>query len=420
MALAGELSLANAELTRLNREQAEAARVALVLERTRRQVRVLEETDRARKELLANVSHELRTPLRSILTGTTVLLRRDDLAGARDELGSIAAEARRLGRLVGDMLEMARIEGGALDLRCEPVDVAEAVEAAVDRLHRHSPERPVRWDAGAAAGVRVLADWDRLAQILDNLVGNADRLAPPRTPLRIDVAAAGGAVEIGVTDSRSGDRPRSCGSGSSTASSAAATAPPGPGSAWRSSAPSSRRRGDGCGSRTRPAAAPASPSASRRRRSPRRWRRPAEAVALALDGDDQPRVGGVGLELQPQPLDEGAQVVALARVLRTPDAAEQDAVVDDPAGVAGELDEERALGRGEVDLDAGAEDAAGAEVDADIGGGRRPATARPGDGRGGAPRGAGRGARRSRTASPGSRLRPCRGRAPCRAPRRGR
>ncbi|HEY0409435.1 MAG TPA: ATP-binding protein, partial [Candidatus Dormibacteraeota bacterium] len=200
VALAGELSLANAELVRRSREQEEAARVALELERTQRQVRVLEETDRARQDLLATVSPELRTPLASILTGSTALLGRADLAPARDELASIAAEARRLGRLVGDMLDMARIEGGALDLRREPVDVAEAVQAAIDRLHRHSPGRPVSWDAEAAAGVQVLADWDRLAQILDNLLGNADRLAPPETPLAVDAGASEGGVVIGVAD----------------------------------------------------------------------------------------------------------------------------------------------------------------------------------------------------------------------------
>jgi two-component system sensor histidine kinase KdpD len=204
VALAGELSLANAELQRLNREQAEAARVALELERTQRQVRVLEETDRARQELLANVSHELRTPLSSILTGSTALLGRSDLASARDELGSIVAEARRLGRLVGDMLDMARIEGGALDLHREPVDVAEAVEAAIDRLHRHSPGRAVRWDADGIGGLRVDADWDRLAQVLDNLVDNADRIAPPQTPIVIDLATRAGSVVVAVTDAGPG------------------------------------------------------------------------------------------------------------------------------------------------------------------------------------------------------------------------
>jgi K+-sensing histidine kinase KdpD len=203
-ALAAELSLANTELVRLNREQAEAARVALELERTQRQVRVLEESDRLRREVIANVSHELRTPLASILTGSTVLLGRPDLIPARDEVASIAAEARRLGRMVGDMLDMARIEGGALDLRCEPIDVGEAVEAAVDRLHRLSPERAVRWDPGGAGTAQVLADWDRLAQILDNLIGNADRAAPAGTPLTIDVALGDGVVVVGVVDAGPG------------------------------------------------------------------------------------------------------------------------------------------------------------------------------------------------------------------------
>jgi two-component system sensor histidine kinase KdpD len=203
-ALAAELSLANAELVRLNREQAEAARVALELERTQRQVRVLEETDRLRRELLANVSHELRTPLSSILAGSTALLDRPELSPAREELAAIAAEGRRLGRLVGDMLDLARIEGGTLDLRLEPVDVAEAVEAAVDRLHRLSPGREVRRDADAADGARVTADWDRLAQVLDNLLGNADRVAPPATALTVEVVAGDGVVTIGVVDAGPG------------------------------------------------------------------------------------------------------------------------------------------------------------------------------------------------------------------------
>jgi signal transduction histidine kinase len=93
---------------------------------------------------------------------------------------------------------MARIEGGALDLRCEPVDAAEAADAAVDRLHRHSPDREVRCTATGA--VEVLADWDRLAQVLDNLLANADRHAPVGSALDIDLAAEGSEVVIGVTD----------------------------------------------------------------------------------------------------------------------------------------------------------------------------------------------------------------------------
>ncbi|TMD10570.1 MAG: DUF4118 domain-containing protein [Chloroflexi bacterium] len=70
-ALSQQLRRANEELARLNREQAEAAAVAVRLARTEQQVRVLEESDRVRRDLLANVSHELRTPLGSILTNST-------------------------------------------------------------------------------------------------------------------------------------------------------------------------------------------------------------------------------------------------------------------------------------------------------------------------------------------------------------
>ncbi len=81
--LARELQQANIELARLAE--------------TERQVRLLEETDRLRREVLANVSHELRTPMASLLTGTTTLLRRrslpDDL---RPDIDSLAIEARRL------------------------------------------------------------------------------------------------------------------------------------------------------------------------------------------------------------------------------------------------------------------------------------------------------------------------------------
>ncbi|MDQ2960956.1 MAG: sensor histidine kinase KdpD, partial [Candidatus Dormibacteraeota bacterium] len=100
----------------------------------------LEETDRLRTELLANVSHELRTPLASILTGTTDLLNDSDLTPAvRTEVESVVSETQRLGRLVSDMLDLARIEGHALRLDAGDVDLGEAVEAAVERLRHSSP-----------------------------------------------------------------------------------------------------------------------------------------------------------------------------------------------------------------------------------------------------------------------------------------
>jgi two-component system sensor histidine kinase KdpD len=157
------------------------------LARTEQQVHALEETDRLRAELLANVSHELRTPLATILTGTTGLLDDPTLATAkRGEVESIVGETERLARLVSDMLDMARIEGRALRLNLAEVDVRDAITAAVERLARTSPERNVTLEMAGA--LEVIADWARLGQVFDNLLGNADRYAPPGTPLRVEAA----------------------------------------------------------------------------------------------------------------------------------------------------------------------------------------------------------------------------------------
>jgi K+-sensing histidine kinase KdpD len=196
-ALSRTLSEANVELERLYREQAAAARTAVRLAQAQQQVSALRDADRVRRELLQNVSHELRTPLSSILTGATVLLARADLpVPVHDGLDGIVAQSRRLDRLVGDMLDLARIEGHALELRLEPTDVRAAAEAAAERLRRTRPGRRV--DVVVEPGsVEAVADWDRLGQVLDNLLGNADRYAPQGTPIEIQVSP--GARETVVT-----------------------------------------------------------------------------------------------------------------------------------------------------------------------------------------------------------------------------
>ena len=203
-ALARQLREVNAELIRLNKEQAEAAQAALRLARSEQQIRVLQETDRLRRELLANVSHELRTPLGTILTESTDRSTPLTVADAERRLGTVAAEARRLEALVNDMLDMARIEGGALDLDLEPLGLDDAVAAAAERLHHASPDRAVEWDRPAAE-VDVLADWARLGQVLDNLLANADRFAPAATPIEVKVSKEeSGLVTIRVIDTGPG------------------------------------------------------------------------------------------------------------------------------------------------------------------------------------------------------------------------
>ncbi len=200
-ALSRTLAEANDELERLYREQAASARTAVRLAQTQQQVSVLRDADRVRRELLQNVSHELRTPLASILTGATVLLgRRDIVRPVRDGLAGIVTQSRRLDRLVGDMLDLARIEGHALELRLEPTDLGEAAEAAASRLRQTHPSRIVRVEIEPGS-LEAVADWDRLGQVLDNLLVNADRYAPPTSPLEIHVApGARGTIVTRVID----------------------------------------------------------------------------------------------------------------------------------------------------------------------------------------------------------------------------
>jgi two-component system sensor histidine kinase KdpD len=207
-ALTQQLQQLNAELVRLNQEQAEAAQAAIRLARTEQQVQLLQQNEQYYRDLLASVSHDLRTPIGSILTDSTnMLLTQTMNASVRFRIEAMAAEARRLNRLVSNMLDMARIEGGALTLTLEPVVLNDAVQAAVERLHKSSPDRPVEWKTGDAA-VSVLADWDRLGQIFENLLSNADRFAPPGTPIEIGISLEdAGYVTIRVIDSGPGIPP---------------------------------------------------------------------------------------------------------------------------------------------------------------------------------------------------------------------
>lgn len=203
--LTRQLQQLNEELTRLNREQAEAAQSAIRLARTEQQVAALQQADQDRRDLLANISHDLRTPIASIMTDSTNMLRTQEMnASVRYRLESIAGEARRLNTLVSDILDMARIEGGALQLTLEPVHVKDAIAAAEERLKHTSPDRELKWK-DADASVTVLADWKRLGQIFDNLLSNADRAAPAGTPIEVKVSQDGsGYVTMRVIDSGPG------------------------------------------------------------------------------------------------------------------------------------------------------------------------------------------------------------------------
>jgi two-component system sensor histidine kinase KdpD len=140
----------------------------------------LRRSDRLRSALLNSISHDLRTPLSTVLGSTTTLI--DYGEGLepevqRDLLESIREEAERLNRYVGDLLDMTRIEGGALAPRRDWLDAREVLGAALERVSRRLEARKVVKDFPAQLTL-VKADTGLLEQALVNILENAVAYSP--------------------------------------------------------------------------------------------------------------------------------------------------------------------------------------------------------------------------------------------------
>ncbi|MDR7543123.1 MAG: ATP-binding protein [Armatimonadota bacterium] len=173
-----------------------------------RDVGELRRLERARRELTANVSHELRTPLTSIKGFAETLL-----AGAvRDEptarrfLEIIDQETNRLVKLVDDLLDLSQLESKRLSLELGPVRVREVVADAVLRMKSLAGARELELRP-AESDVAVVADRDRLAQVLTNLLDNAIKFTPEGGRIAVGWRTLNGEVEVTVADDGPGIPP---------------------------------------------------------------------------------------------------------------------------------------------------------------------------------------------------------------------
>lgn len=166
----------------------------------RRVTRFFREQDRLRRQLMADVAHELRTPL-AILQGRIEGLL--DGVYARDDarLGELLDETRHLSRLVEDLRTLANAEAGALDLRKEPVDVAELIRDVAASF-----ERPIDVDAPDDLPLLEL-DPMRVREVLLNFLSNADRHTPADGTISVRAEALPRQIEIRVSDTGSGIAP---------------------------------------------------------------------------------------------------------------------------------------------------------------------------------------------------------------------
>jgi signal transduction histidine kinase len=163
-------------------------------------------TEQRRSHLLAEVTHELRTPL-TVISGTMEGLLDGVIEPSDEVFGSMADEAARLGRLVTDLTTLSRAEEGTLELAVAPCDAAAVASSAAERLRSQFEHDGVELVVTATTDVPVLADTDRLTQIVTNLVGNALGHTPSGGRVDVAVRRAGREAVIEVTDTGSGIDP---------------------------------------------------------------------------------------------------------------------------------------------------------------------------------------------------------------------
>jgi two-component system OmpR family sensor kinase len=168
-------------------------------------------SDRLRRQLLADVSHELNTPVTAMRgyleTLTMPELTLDEGTRAR-YLAIIGDETARLERLIGDLLELARLEGGGGSLHMEPVAVDQLFARVTARHERASADAGVQLRTSIAAGAEtVVCDRERMEQALQNLAANAIRHAPTGTVVSLAAKATDEEVMLAVEDEGDGIAP---------------------------------------------------------------------------------------------------------------------------------------------------------------------------------------------------------------------
>lgn len=167
---------------------------------------VFARADELKSALLQAVSHDLRTPLASIKASVTSLLDSSvewDKSARQALLEGIDEECDRLSRLVANLLDMSRIESGMVHLKRDWYSIDEVIHTVVRRLRPYMSDHPVEVCVPQDLPL-VLLDFDRMEQVLTNLVDNAVRHTPLGTSIRISASVRDGALLVEVEDNGPG------------------------------------------------------------------------------------------------------------------------------------------------------------------------------------------------------------------------
>ncbi|WP_439852766.1 ATP-binding protein [Pseudomonas syringae] len=167
-----------------------------------------ERASRAKSEFLSRMSHELRTPLNSIL-GFAQLLEMDSPASQRPQVGHILRAGQHLLKLINEVLDIARIEAGHLSLSLEPVPLSNVLQEALVLVSPMAADGTIELQElpPLSDGLGVVADRQRLIQVLLNLLSNAIKYNRPNGQVRIEVEQSSERVAVSVVDSGYGIAP---------------------------------------------------------------------------------------------------------------------------------------------------------------------------------------------------------------------
>jgi signal transduction histidine kinase len=190
-------------------EVRERDEIGHLAERFRQMASRLSAADQRERNFLMSVSHELRTPLTAI-RGHVEALREgvvEDPELRADSLDVISVEAQRLERLVGDVLDLAKLDAHRFTVFHEEVDMGRLCEQAYQAFGEEARRRAIDYRQHVRSQPVIVSDGDRVLQIISNLLTNAFRWTPDGGSIELSLGSDNGAVSVDVSDNGPGIKP---------------------------------------------------------------------------------------------------------------------------------------------------------------------------------------------------------------------
>ena len=174
----------------------------------REQFEGLKETDRLRRELVSNVSHDLRTPLASMHGYVETLLLKNDTLSEQERLRYLEITRKhslRLGRLIGDLFELSKLDSASIQPALESFSLAELLQDVTQEFELEAEKKGIQIDVNAAPEASVVhADIGLMQRVLENLLRNAVRYTPEGGTISISLDKKPGCVAVAVADTGCG------------------------------------------------------------------------------------------------------------------------------------------------------------------------------------------------------------------------